>query len=289
MTEDLFLVGYRAGAAVQLGLEIDGIIYGLADTIPSLDHLLQSVPAGELIPKLLAAKGEPVQPALDSLCFPANLQEVWAAGVTYKLSEEARERESKNSTIYARVYGADRPELFFKAMGYQVVNNGQPVGIRYDAHWSVPEPELTVVLNARLEVVGFTIGNDMSSRDIEGENPLYLPQAKMYEAACALGPRLWLQPGLNSWPDLTIEIEIRRNNDAIFYGQTSTANIHRPLPALVDYLGRCRRFPAGLFLLSGTGIVPPDEFTLQTADQITISIEPIGQLTNPVKVVGRLA
>ena len=173
--------------------------------------------------------------------------------MTYKRSEEAREAESKNSTIYTRVYSAKRPELFFKAMGYDVVGSGEAVGIRADASWSVPEPELVVVLNAHMEVVGFTIGNDMSSRDIEGENPLYLPQAKVYERACALGPRLWLQPGATTFPDVDIKLVIERAGEVAFSGQTSTGELHRPLNELVEYLGRCKRFKYGAMLFTGTG------------------------------------
>jgi 2-dehydro-3-deoxy-D-arabinonate dehydratase len=173
-----------------------------------------------------------------------------------------------------------------KAMGWDVVSHQQAVGIRRDAAWSVPEPELTVVLNAQMEVVGFTIGNDMSSRDIEGENPLYLPQAKVYDAACALGPRIWLQPNCATWPELTIGITIWRGAEAVFQGETSTTQIKRPLTELIDYLSRCKTFTHGAFLMSGTGIVPPDDFTLAAGDEVTIAIEPIGTLVNQVKVIG---
>ena len=173
-----------------------------------------------------------------------------------------------------------------KALGEEVVGDGAPAGIRFDATWSVPEPELAVVFNRNLEVVGFTIGNDMSSRDIEGENPLYLPQAKVYERSCVLGPRIWLQPGCAEWPAADITIVIRRAGVAVFEGATSTAQINRPLAELRDYLGRCKRFPRGVVLLSGTGIVPPDSFTLEPGDEVQITIEPIGRLVNPVAVVG---
>jgi 2-dehydro-3-deoxy-D-arabinonate dehydratase len=206
--------------------------------------------------------------------------------VTYKRSEEARETESHHSTIYSRVYSAQRPELFFKALGQDVVAPAGQVGIRYDATWSVPEPELVVVLNARLEEIGFTIGNDMSSRDIEGENPLYLPQAKVYHGACAIGPRIWLQPGRNAWPHLTIKMTIRRRGQIAFEAETMTANLHRSLPELIDYLGRCKDFPNGAHLFTGTGIVPPDDFTLHMGDEVRIHIDPLGDLINTVGMVG---
>jgi 2-dehydro-3-deoxy-D-arabinonate dehydratase len=161
------------------------------------------------------------------------------------------------------------------------------VGIRFDAQWSVPEPELVVVVNSHLEVVGFSAGNDMCSRDIEGENPLYLPQAKIYDRSCAIGPRIWLQPGALQWPSLTIQLKIERMNTTVFEGTTSLERIHRSLADLVEFLGRCKSFPTGAFLLTGTGIVPPDDFTLQQGDQVSIAIDMIGELCNPVQVVGK--
>jgi 2-dehydro-3-deoxy-D-arabinonate dehydratase len=143
------------------------------------------------------------------------------------------------------------------------------------------------VLNSHMEVIGFTIGNDMSSRDIEGENPLYLPQAKVYDGACAIGPRIWLQPGATTWPDLTIELTIERAGETVFHNTTTTASLHRPLSELIDYLGRCKRFPHGALLFTGTGIVPPDTFTLAEGDLVRIRIDPIGELVNTVSVVGK--
>jgi 2-dehydro-3-deoxy-D-arabinonate dehydratase len=155
------------------------------------------------------------------------------------------------------------------------------------AQWSVPEPELVVVLNNRLEVVGFTAGNDMCSRDIEGENPLYLPRAKIFTGSCAIGPRIWLQPGAPQWPSLAIRLKIQRNSSLVFEGTTSSSYMRRTLPELVDFLGRCKSFPDGVFLFSGTGIVPPADFTLRENDQVIITIDQIGELSNPVQVVGR--
>lgn len=281
--DDLYLLV----AAGRLCLQQAETVYRLSDSIPSLDWLLQNVPADELVERLFKARGEPLEGSAVLPQAPIGRQEVWAAGVTYKRSEEAREAESGNSNIYTRVYHAHRPELFFKAMGAHVVGPGEPVGIRYDAHWSVPEPELVVVLNQRLEVVGFTAGNDMSSRDIEGENPLYLPQAKIYTGSCAIGPRIWLQPGAAEWPSLAIRLKILRAFRPVFEGETSTAQLHRALAELVDFLGRCKSFPDGAYLFSGTGIVPPAEFTLQENDRVMITFDRIGELSNPVQVVGR--
>lgn len=294
--DDLFLVSYSTPTdSPRLGLEQGETLYPLTDPsgLPNpsrqLDWLLSAdgLRAQDLTMSLHQAVSDPIDRSSVALHTPISQQEVWAAGVTYKRSEEAREAESNQSMLYTRVYHAARPELFFKSMGYDVVKLGEPVAIRYDATWSVPEPELVVVINAHMEVVGFTIGNDMSSRDIEGENPLYLPQAKVYDGACALGPRVWLQPGATSWPDLTIELTIERAGESVFHNTTTTASIHRPLSELIDYLGRCKRFPHGVMLFTGTGIVPPDTFTLAEGDTVRIRIDPIGELVNTVSVVGK--
>ena len=279
MPEHMFLVNNGGRPCLQVG----DTAYELNSSIPSIDWLLSELPADQVAQALLDARGAALAP--DTLVFgpPVGAQEVWASGVTYKRSEEARERESHNSTIYTRVYSAARPELFMKSLGEEVVGSGDPAGIRYDASWSVPEPELAIVFNRRMEVVGFTAGNDMSSRDIEGENPLYLPQAKVYQRSCVLGPRIWLQPGISEWPDVQIAIAIRRSGAVVFDGTTSTAQINRSLADLRDYLGRCKPFPRGVVLLSGTGIVPPDDFTLRAGDEIRIHIEPIGTLVNTVE------
>jgi len=219
------------------------------------------------------------------LLAPVDQQEVWAAGVTYTRSRQARQQEAQDGgDIYARVYGADRPELFFKSLGEKVVGQHQAVGIRADAAWSVPEPELALVLNPALEVVGMTIGNDMSSRDIEGANPLYLPQAKVYTASCALGPAIALQT-LTEWPQVSIRMNIRRKGEEVFSGQTDTSMIQRRLDELVAYLGRSASFSYGAVLLTGTGVVPPEMFTLQEGDEVRIAIDDIGELINTVRVV----
>ena len=215
---------------------------------------------------------------------PIVSQEVWAAGVTYFRSRTARIEESKpagGGSFYDAVYSAARPELFFKAAAWRVRGTGDPVCIRRDARWSVPEPELALVVNRRGAIVGYTIGNDMSSRDIEGENPLYLPQAKVYDGACALGPGvLILEAPLP--PDTTIALTIVRNGAAVFQGSTTLQQMRRMPEELVQYLYRETSFPYGAVLLTGTGIVPPDEFTLQAGDAITITIPPIGTLDNVV-------
>ena len=294
--DNLFLVSYSTPTTTpRLGLEQGETLYALTDAggLPEpsrqMDWLLSAdgPRAQTLTHSLQRAISDAVEPSSALRHAPVGQQEVWAAGVTYKRSEDAREAESNQSQLYTRVYHAARPELFFKSMGYDVVRLGEPVAIRYDATWSVPEPELVVVINAHMEVVGFTIGNDMSSRDIEGENPLYLPQAKVYDGACALGPRVWLQPGATSWPDVTIELTIERGGESVFHNTTTTASIHRPLTELIDYLGRCKRFPHGVMLFTGTGIVPPDTFTLAEGDTVRIRIDPIGELVNTVSVVGK--
>ncbi len=218
-----------------------------------------------------------------SVLAPIGSQEVWAAGVTYFRSRKARMEESKSAgggDFYDRVYTAERPELFFKAAGWRVVGHGGAVRIRSDAKWSVPEPELTLLINADSTFIGYTIGNDMSSRDIEGENPLYLPQAKVYDGSCALGPCILLssQPLTGS----VIRLQIMRQNKELFSGTTSVAELKRDPQELIEFLFRDQSFPRGVFLMTGTGIVPPDELTLQHGDSIRITIDGIGVLENRV-------
>src|SRR5437762_6395409 len=220
---------------------------------------------------------------LETVLPPVGSQEVWAAGVTYYRSRKARMEESKDAgggDFYDRVYTAERPELFFKAAGWRVVGPGNGVRIRSDAKWSVPEPELTLVINSAGKIVGYTIGNDMSSRDIEGENPLYLPQAKVYDGSCALGPCILLssQPLTES----IIRLEIVRRGAPAFSGSTSISELKRSPQQLVEFLFRDQSFPRGVFLMTGTGIVPGDDFTLQHGDAIRIGIDGIGVLENHV-------
>lgn len=217
------------------------------------------------------------------LLTPVDQQEIWAAGVTYKRSQEARERESAGAArFYDLVYSAGRPELFFKSPPYRVCAPGQRVHIRRDSKWNVPEPELALVISPQLKLVGFTIGNDMSSRDIEGENPLYLPQAKCYDGACAVGPCITLPEHMPTLDALTIRLQIERGGQTVFDGSTSAASMKRTFQELIDWLGRETSFPNGAILLTGTGIVPPDDFTLAVGDIVHIDIAGIGRLSNPV-------
>ncbi len=237
----------------------------------------------QLIGKQPRLPDNPISDAA-SLLPPIGSQEVWAAGVTYFRSRAARMEESKSAgggDFYDRVYQAERPELFFKATPSRVVGHRGKVAIRRDASWSVPEPELTLLVSTGGKILGYTIGNDMSSRDIEGENPLYLPQAKVYNRSCALGPGILISSAPLP-PTTEIRIEILRDGSAAFSGSTSLASLKRDPASLVEYLYRDNTFPHGCFLLTGTGIVPPDSFTLKQADEIRITIEPIGTLINSV-------
>jgi Fumarylacetoacetate (FAA) hydrolase family protein len=215
---------------------------------------------------------------------PIVSQEVWAAGVTYYRSRSARMEESKSAgggDFYDRVYTAERPELFFKAMASRVAAQGTDVRIRSDAKWNVPEPELTLMISDRGQIIGYTVGNDMSSRDIEGENPLYLPQAKVYDRSCALGPCVLISSEPLP-PSTPIQIEIVREGKTVFSGATALTELKRNPVTLVEFLFRDNNFPTGAFLMTGTGIVPPDTFTLAVGDKVRITIDPIGTLENTV-------
>ncbi|MDQ2942335.1 MAG: fumarylacetoacetate hydrolase family protein [Candidatus Dormibacteraeota bacterium] len=248
---------------------------------PSLDALLK-LSLQELRHLLEQDQPAVAMPQGARIGAPIESQEVWAAGVTYQRSLEARTDEAVSADPYDRVYKAQRPELFFKGGASRVRGPGQPVHIRSDSTWDVPEPELAVICNSRLEVIGYTIGNDMSSRSIEGENPLYLPQAKVFDGSCALGPAIAFAWDFSP-SNRTIELEISRDDAVIFRSDTSTSALRRSIPELVDYLGRDQRFEEGCILLTGTGIVPPPEFSLQTGDVVTIRIDGLGVLRNPVQ------
>ncbi|MBT6722520.1 MAG: 2-hydroxyhepta-2,4-diene-1,7-dioate isomerase [Planctomycetaceae bacterium] len=218
-----------------------------------------------------------------TLLAPIDQQEVWAAGVTYKRSQTARMEESETSaSCYDLVYEADRPELFMKATPHRVSGPGQPVRIRYDATWNVPEPEITCVVSSQGTLVGFTIGNDMSSRDIEGENPLYLPQAKVYRQCAGLGPCITLLDSMPAREDTGIKLQIERGGEVVFEGNSGVSEMHRTFEDLIGYLCREQEFPNGVFLMTGTGIVPDSDFTLNAGDVVHITICGIGTLTNPV-------
>jgi 2-dehydro-3-deoxy-D-arabinonate dehydratase len=215
---------------------------------------------------------------------PIGSQEVWASGVTYLRSRDARMEESKESgasDVYQKVYEAERPELFFKSLPHRVISSGGEVSIRKDSTWNVPEPELTLFINSAGSIQGYTIGNDMSSRSIEGENPLYLPQAKMYEGSCALGPCLYV-PAKPIAPETTISIKIERAKKEVFSNSIQLNRMKRNLPELATWLYKALKFSTGSFLMTGTGIVPGNDFTLQAGDEISIKIEGIGVLKNVV-------
>jgi len=221
---------------------------------------------------------------IDHVLAPIGSQEVWAAGVTYYRSRTARLEESKTgggAGFYDRVYEAERPELFFKAAPWRVRGPGDAIRIRRDARWTVPEPEIALCINARAQIVGYTIGNDVSSRDIEGENPLYLPQAKIYDGACALGPAV-LVSSEPLPPGTAITPRVARGGTVVADGETTFSQMRRDAQELVEYLYRETSFPTGCVLLTGTGIVPPDDFTLQPGDEITIDVPAIGTLRNTV-------
>jgi 2-dehydro-3-deoxy-D-arabinonate dehydratase len=249
----------------------------------TLSDILESENPPATAEFLLDASAERLNLAQVTLMAPIDDQEVWAAGVTYRRSKTARMEESESAArFYDLVYEAIRPELFFKANPRRVSGPNQPVRIRHDSKWNVPEPELALVVNSRLELVGFSIGNDMSSRDIEGENPLYLPQAKVYDQCCGLGPCVTLVKGMPMVHEAAIEMTIRRDGKAIFEGGTTLRQMARSFEELIEFLGRDQSFPDGVFLLTGTGIVPADDFSLLAEDVIEIAIDGIGVLINPV-------
>ncbi len=217
------------------------------------------------------------------LVAPIDHQEVWGAGVTYERSKVAREEESERAaTFYDQVYRADRPELFFKATPSRVVGPDQPIRVRQDTRWCVPEPELALVLSPQLRIVGYTVGNDVSARDIEGVNPLYLPQAKTFDACCALGPAITLVDAMPPLAEVTIRLEIDRDGKPLLQESTPLSRLTRTFEDLIAWLGRDNVFIDGAFLLTGTGIVPPDDFSLRPGDEVRITINGIGTLSNPV-------
>lgn len=232
----------------------------------------------------LSADGSLASLISGKLSAPIGNQEIWAAGVTYLRSREARMEEAREAgagDFYARVYDAERPELFFKATPARVVGHGDKVRVRSDSKWNVPEPELTLFISSEATIEGYTIGNDMSSRDIEGENPLYLPQAKSYDASAAIGPCIYV-PGKPIDGDTLIHLKILRENNTVVEGKISINRMKRLHTELVEYLFRETSFPSGVFLMTGTGIVPPDHFTLEAGDEIQITIDKIGTLINTV-------
>ncbi|MCY4061517.1 MAG: fumarylacetoacetate hydrolase family protein [Chloroflexi bacterium] len=297
MTNAPILIRYhQPGEGARLGVLRGDIVHDVNHAFPSLAEFFRD--SCGVVDSAIAAVADAADassrrfPAADLDNAPASNvphwlppldeQEVWAAGVTYLDSRRARQEESADGgDVYARVYTAERPEIFFKASSKNTVGHLDAAGFRADSSWNVPEPELALVVNPALEMLGFTIGNDMSSRDIEGENPLYLPQAKVYTASCAIGPGILLAPS-DEWLETTIRLVIRRAGADVFSGEVSTDQIKRGIPELIDYLGRSNTYPAGVMLLTGAGIVPPSEFTLGVDDVVVITIDGIGTLRNRV-------
>ncbi|TVS20266.1 MAG: 2-hydroxyhepta-2,4-diene-1,7-dioate isomerase [Planctomycetaceae bacterium] len=259
-----------------LPLDLSGRQYRCLSDILDADDPLE-------VADFLVVRNRSISLETAALLAPIDNQEVWAAGVTYRRSQVARMEESASSaSCYDRVYTSPRPELFFKATPHRVSGPGEPLRIRSDSSWSVPEPEITLVLTSDMKLAGFTIGNDMSSRDIEGENPLYLPQAKVYDRCCGLGPCVTLASGMPPLQTVQIRMVVRRRGDVVFEGSTSVSQMARTFDELIQWLGRENSFPGGAFLLTGTGIVPDSDFTLHAGDLVAISIDGIGVLINPI-------
>lgn len=263
-------------------LQVKDVWYALPDT--NWDTLFNSHNLATYLAQIATTTPAVDAPKPDTLLAPIVSQEVWAAGVTYFRSRTARMEESKDAgggSFYDRVYAAERPEIFFKATPQRVANPNQPMHLRTDSKWMVPEPELTLAINARGEIIGCTVGNDLSCRDIEGENPLYLPQAKCFKLCAALGPALLVQSHAPA-SSTRIQLTIERSGAPAFEGETTLAQLKRTPDELAGFLFRDNTFPDGTFLMTGTGIVPGDEFTLQSGDIVKITIDGIGTLSNPM-------
>ena len=273
---------------IRVGLIEDGHITFLDMEnfvgIHCISDVLHSPKPAETVRDLFDDKTAKLPLSDVSLLAPMDKQEIWAAGVTYIRSKTAREEESEGAAqFYDMVYTADRPELFFKASPHRVSSPGGKIRIRKDSKWNVPEPELGLVLSPQLELVGYTIGNDMSSRDIEGTNPLYLPQAKVYDNCCAIGPVITLAEAVTDPKQIKIKLTIERFGTTVFEGDTGLDRMARTFDDLIGWLGRDNSFPNGVILLTGTGIVPPDDFTLEEGDRVSIEASHIGRLTNIVE------
>ncbi len=276
-----------AAGPPRLGFIADGQVH-LLNTDPArginrLSDILHASDVKSIVEELIDERVTSFPLKTGELLAPIDRQQVWAAGVTYKRSKVAREHESQSAgSFYDRVYAAQRPELFFKAAAERVVGPNGRVRIRRDSKWSVPEPELALFVAPDRRIVGYAAGNDMSARDIEGENPLYLPQAKIYDQSCALGPAVTLVAGFPPRDQVQIEMTIERGGKAVFQGRTRLAEMARTPEELVEWLFRENSFPLGVVLLTGTGIVPPDDFALAAGDRVTIEITGIGRLVNTV-------
>jgi 2-dehydro-3-deoxy-D-arabinonate dehydratase len=275
------LVRVRIDGATHLARWRDG---RLVDLHPlTLDGLLK-LTSGEMRALLGAREWRELDPSAVELAAPADSQEVWAAGVTYLRSREARLEETARKNIYEHVYETDRPELFFKAAGWRVVAHGEEIGTREDSTWSVPEPELAVLANSRAELVAYSCGNDMSSRSIEGENPLFLPQAKIYDRSCAIGPAAVLAWTVDVWL-ASVRMIIERDGRVVFEGTARIKDMTRDPPALVRVLASSYTLPVGAWLLTGTSIVPPESYTAKPGDLVRIAIDGLGELSNRVSLV----
>jgi 2-dehydro-3-deoxy-D-arabinonate dehydratase len=254
---------------LDAGVSIDGVLGGDPGALEALAGAPSAGPVPDDAPLLTSVGAQPV----------------WAAGVTFRRSRDARLEESRGLDAYDKVYLADRPELFLKALPGTARGPGQPIGVRADSHWDVPEPELAVIADRRGRIVAYTIGDDVSSRSIEGENPLYLPQAKLYRGSCALGPCLVPAAEAPDPAEMEITLTIERDGAELFADRCAVADMKRRLPELVDWLWRGQDLPLGAVLLTGTSIVPPPELTLRPADTVTITITGLGHLTNQVELV----
>lgn len=272
-----------AAGQVRVARVENGQLFPLQlESLPSLSAILATADPIATLDSLTAEEPVLIDESVRWLP-PIDDQEVWAAGVTYKRSQTARMEESEAAaSCYDQVYEADRPELFFKATPHRVGGHRQPLRIREDATWNVPEPEVTLVLNPELKIIGLTIGNDMSSRDIEGENPLYLPQAKCYDQCAGLGPWIWLFEKMPPPNEIGVHLQIDRSGEIVFDQKTSAGEMARSFEDLVGWLGRDNTFPHGAFLMTGTGIVPTSDFTLNAGDIVNITIQGIGTLSNPI-------
>ncbi len=272
-----------------LGVVIEDKVYKIPHYRNFVDLLRVSsvlnITLEDILNRLKVLEGDAIPLSDVRVLIPHVPEEVWGAGVTYKRSVEAREDETQAKGIYDLVYEAQRPEIFFKTTGVRCVGPNDPIGIRNDSEWSVPEPELTFIVGFNGEIVAYTIGNDVTARDIEGENPLYLPQAKIFKNCCALGPFLVTPDEIGNPHNLDIEMTIFRGNDIVFQGKTNTNNMKRKITEILEYLLKCNIIPPGSACLTGTGIVPPDDFSLQDGDKVLIEIEKIGKLENTVIVV----
>jgi 2-dehydro-3-deoxy-D-arabinonate dehydratase len=282
------LVRHLVDGVPQVGVRSDGVVRPVPGVGSMAELLGQSLAAAR--DRVLAAAGEPGVPVADVRLLPPvdGLTEVWASGVTYERSMDARVEESQTQDVYSRVYAADRPELFFKSVAWRVVTDGEPIAVRPDCSVTVPEPELAVVVTATGEVLGYTVCDDVSSRDIEGENPLYLPQAKVYAGSCALATGIRPAWEVPDWSRLDVSVAVLRDGATVFEGTTSTARMRRTVDELVECLFRAQDFPAGAVLSTGTGLVPDLEFTLRPGDVVDVVVEEVGTLSNPVTTVAEV-